>query len=179
VGGESLNCFYKYAFTRDNLVKLLKTNPSESIFGSLSAYVNSGDVAVDAPYELNDLSYNIWNKKDGDEENYFEDVERRFDSLIESMIDKLGDEDTGDFQERNEKYEKFMKFLDKKYISLGNWYSLPADKTFVFRIDDIDFNESSVEVSVEPAGRDRSSVKKYKPSFEEFVTLLYNYQLFR
>jgi len=180
VGGESLNyCFYKYAFTRDSLVKLLKTNPSESIFGSLSVYVNSGDVAVEAPDELSELSYNIWDKKDGDEENYFEDVERRFDSLIESMIDKLGDEDTGDFQEKNEKYENFMRFLDKRGISLGNWYSLPADKTFVFRVDDIDFNDSSVEVSVEPAGRDRSSVKKYKPSFEEFVTLLYNYQLFR
>ena len=179
VGGESLNCFYKYAFTRDSLVKLLKTYPSGTIFDTLSMFVNSDDVAVEAPDELSDLSYNIWDKKDGDEENHFQDVERRFDSLIEAMIDKLSDEDTGNFQERNEAYEKFMKFLDKRGISLGNFYLLPADKTFVFRVDDIDFNDSSVEVSVEPAGRDRSSVKKYKPSFEEFVTLLYNYQLFR
>lgn len=176
VGGESLSCFYKYAFTRDNLVKLLKTYPSNTIFGSLSTYVNSDAVAVEVPYELSDLGYDIWNKGDNDE-NYYEYVERKFDSLIESMIDKLSDEDIGDFQERNEEYEKFIKFLDKRDIGLGVWYSLPADDQFVFRIDDIIFNESSVEVSV--SSKDKTSVKKYEPSFEEFITLLYNYQLFR
>ena len=41
VGGVALNLFYKYAFSRDSLVKLLKAYPSDTIFGSLSAYVNS------------------------------------------------------------------------------------------------------------------------------------------
>jgi hypothetical protein len=177
VGGEALNCFYKYAFTRDGLVKLLKTHPSDTIFGSLRSFVNSDEVAVDAPYNLSELAYNIWDKSDGDGENYYEYVEKRFDSLIEAMIDKLSDEDIGDFQERNEEYEKFMKFLDKRGIGLGTWYSLPADDQFIFRIDDIIFNESSVEVSV--SSKDKTSIKKYEPSFEEFITLLYNYQLFR
>jgi hypothetical protein len=176
VGGEVLTCFYKYAFSRDKLVELLKNYPSGTIFNSLKSFVNSDDVAVDAPYELYDLAHNIWNKGD-DDEDYYEDVKRRFDSLIEAMIDKLSDEDIGDFQERNEEYNKFMKFLDKRGIGLGVWYSLPADNQFDFRIDDILFNTSSVEVSV--SSKDRSSIKKYEPSFEEFITLLFNYQLFR
>ena len=175
VGGVALNLFYKYAFSRDSLVKLLKAYPSDTIFGSLSAYVNSDAVAVDAPYDLNELAYQIWDNRD--EENYYEDVERRFDSLIEAMIDKLSDEDIGDFQERNEKYEKFMKFLDKRGMGLGVWYTLPSDDQFIFRIDDIVFNNSTVEVTVTP--RDKSVPKKYSPTFEEFITLLYNYQLFR
>ena len=41
VGGVALNRYYKYAFSRDSLVKLLKDYPSGTIFDSLSAYVNS------------------------------------------------------------------------------------------------------------------------------------------
>ena len=52
-----------------------------------------------------------------------------------------------------------------------------SEVAYGIKIDDIVFNDSTVEVTVTP--RDKSVPKKYSPTFEEFITLLYNYQLFR
>ena len=60
---------------------------------------------------------------------------------------------------------------------MGSWYSLPADNNYEFKIRSVDFKKGTVDTVVKSVRT--GTVTEHDPTYEEFITLLYNYQLFR
>ena len=92
------------------------------------------------------------------------------------METALESDDT-DFAKREEEYNNFMKNLKKFNVGPGSWYKLPADKNYEFKIRSVDFKEGTVDTIVRSVKT--NTVTEHNPTYEEFITLLYNYQLFR
>ena len=149
---------------------MLTEYPSTDIFNSMRRYVSE---KISPPYELQDVGYQ--GRGDSDED-FFVYVKQKFDNLIESMKETLESDDVN-FAQKEEDYENFIKNLNKFNVGMGSWYSLPADKNYEFKIRSIDFKEGTVDTVVKSART--GTVTEHNPTYEEFITLLYNYQLFR
>ena len=169
-GAETASCFYSYLFPKEGLIKLLTEYPSTDIFNSMRRYVSE---KISPPYELQSAGYQGLYDSD---EDFFGYVKQKFDNLIESMKETLESDDIN-FVQKEEDYENFIKNLKKFNVGMGSWYSLPADKNYEFKIRSIDFKEGTVDTVVKSART--GTVTEHNPTYEEFITLLYNYQLFR
>ena len=169
-GAETVSCFYSYLFPKEGLIQLLSEYPSTDIFNSMKRYVTE---KISAPYDLQDIGYQQYGDGSEDHFSYFR---QKIDNLIDSMETALESDDT-DFAKREEEYNNFMKNLKKFNVGPGSWYKLPADKNYEFKIRSVDFKEGTVDTIVRSVKT--NTVTEHNPTYEEFITLLYNYQLFR
>jgi len=168
--GKVMSCFYRYAFNVNDLIRLLEDYKGGDVFDSLRAYVNR---VSDAPYEISDWAY-----QGGGSSDEYNGMENEFDSLINAMQESVdSSEDVEDITRKTEEYNNFNKFLEKNKITVGDWNTLPSDNNFSFRINTIDFKEGKVDLQIK--SNDTGNMKEYFPTYEEFTSLLYNYQLFR
>jgi hypothetical protein len=128
----------------------------------------------DAPYEISDWAYQGGLGSSDD----YNGMENEFDSLINAMQESVdSSEDVEDITRKTEEFNNFIKFLEKNKITVGDWNTLPSDNNFSFRINTIDFKEGKVDLQIK--SNDTNNMKEYFPTYEEFTSLLYNYQLFR
>jgi hypothetical protein len=167
-GAETSSCFYAYLFPKEGLIKLLTDYPATDIFNSMKKYVTD---KISAPYELQDVGYQQYGD---DSEDYFAYFKQMIDNLIDSMETALESDDT-DFVKKEEEYDNFMKTLRKFDVYPGRWFPLPVDPNLEFKIRSVDFKEGTVDVIVK--SQRTNTTTEHNPTYEEFVTLLVNYQL--
>ena len=167
-GAEAVNCFYSYLFPKEGLIKLLTDYPATDIFNSMKRYVTE---KISAPYDLQDVGYQQYGD---DPEDHFSYFRQKIDNLIDSMETTLESDNT-DFAKREDEYNNFMKTLRKFDVYPGRWFPIPVDPNLEFKIRSVDFKEGTVDVIVKSQ---RTNVTtEHNPTYEEFVSLLVNYQL--
>jgi len=160
---SSNRCYYLYQTTINNLIKLFeKYQPNNSTIRSLlKTIAEDGSVGgwAYSGYEMID-----WDAFD--EEGFQREVNRSLENMKEEIEEN--ENYVGPYKEIYDEITKNYKFEE--------WYKLPRNKEYDFRINRIDVDDLTISVTT------RKGYGNYKQyilnDIDEFYSFLYNYKLF-
>jgi hypothetical protein len=160
---SSDRCYYLYQTTINNLIKLFeKYQPKNDTIRTLLKTIAEDDNVGGWAYS----GYEMIEWDAFDEEGFQREVNRNLEKMKEDIEEN--ENYVGPYKEIYDEITKNYKFEE--------WYKLPRNKEYDFRINRIDVDDLTISVTT------RKGYGNYKQyilnDIDEFYSFLYNYKLF-
>jgi hypothetical protein len=160
------SCFTRYFTTVPDLIRLYEKYDSKSknLSGLLKTIVTND-------MDFSDLNYSYWYEFNWEKYFDYEGFNSSVERYLENMLEKLEDSeifiDLDEFKRISEKLKNF---------EFDVWLSLPKSPTKKFKLKGVDPKTNKIILSYKKSNH--TEIKEKKIDYQDFMSFLYNYELF-
>lgn len=168
-------CGYEYFTTVNDIIKIWDesgANENDKFLDMIKKFIKNKDLEIDG--DLFEDYHSYFDSRNFDSDAYNRNSER----ILDSLKDRLLEEDELGFIEKN---REILRFLDELGIKVDTFHSFPKEKSFgskygkIFRVRKIENGLLTVQIKKQGGNYE---TEQFKIPLDEFKKLLYNPELF-